>query len=248
MVDVIPLATLQRQLMASLKSNSLEDCTSLLSGEYDKLTRLGVYYNNVKGGKANALSNAYPVCFQILGEACFNAVASEFAEENQSIHHDLNLFGANFFQHLADLVEKHEAFSHFPYLPDLALFEWAYHTAYYAEQKVSTNGSNTSELPACFAHYSVALMTSTFPINVIWQNNRDGEGEQAISVDADHYYFAIYRQQFWPKVVPLCAKEYEFMQACVDGISLEALVDRFGDKVTELVPQFLQNGMLLIEQ
>jgi hypothetical protein len=98
-----------------------------LAGEADAVDRrMAIYRANMVAAADKALSAAYPVIRQVVGDEFFHGLAREYQRGTPSTSGDLTTFGADFdaflaaFEHVQDM----------PYLPDLARLEWAAHAAY----------------------------------------------------------------------------------------------------------------------
>lgn len=244
------LADLQQQLMTCFHSSQLESCEPLLIGNYDKQARLSVYSKNISGGRIKALTGAFPVCYQILGEECFNAIAAEYVNENPSKARDLNVYGESFPLTLERVISQYKEFTELPYLAELARLEWAYHRAYYTDGHwpIMRDGDSLNEQPKIHINQSLTLITSSFPLDKIWQNNREEQGAQIIESDKEHYCFLIYRKRFWPEVHEISSDEYAFIDFCMPGLALESLVESLGEQVAELVPKFHAMEVLILSQ
>jgi uncharacterized protein (UPF0276 family) len=90
--------------------------------------RLAIYRGNLTASWNKALSGAYPVVQQLVGDEFFEALARAYGRAHPSRDADLNLFGADFASFLAGF----EHVAKYPYLPGMARLEWALHRAHYA--------------------------------------------------------------------------------------------------------------------
>ena len=84
---------------------------------------LRIYSNNVSGARIKSLAAAYPACFRILGEVCFNNIAYRFIEHTPSVQPDLNRYGKAFSGFLDEWTQSQASFSDYRYLGDLARVE-----------------------------------------------------------------------------------------------------------------------------
>jgi hypothetical protein len=133
--------------------------------------RLGLYRGNLSATWDKALSNAYPVLRQLVGEEFFTALARAYGMAHPSDNPDLNRFGAQLaqfltgFPHVADL----------PYLPDMARLEWLLHRAHYAPDAPHVDAATLAALTpeqfeaARFAlHPACALFASQWAVAPLW--------------------------------------------------------------------------------
>ena len=116
---------------------------------------LAIYRNNISGALVKTLSAAYPACYRILGESCFNGIARRFIEHKPSKQADLNHYGESFGEFLDSWTANHAAFSDYRYLGDVARLEWHCHTAYYAADAAAFD-FNALAIAGCEAADSTA--------------------------------------------------------------------------------------------
>ena len=95
------------------------------------LTNDSVYSKNIMAVKVNALKATFPVTAELLGESYFNQCANTYISTISMRTQDLNLFGDNFHQIMASLVDEQQELREHDYLPELVLFEWMLHQAHY---------------------------------------------------------------------------------------------------------------------
>jgi hypothetical protein len=136
------------------------------------------YANNVLHNRADALTEAFPTVRQLVGEEFFDAMARAAARVQRSRSGDLNRYGSEFAQFIADFPPA----ASLGYLADVARLDWLCHLAYYAEDAEAFDlgvlASLTPEEQAglCFTlHPSVALLRSPDQgqeTALVWRNPR----------------------------------------------------------------------------
>lgn len=152
----------------------------------DVSARMAVYRGNLLGSWHKALTNAYPVIGQLVGDEFLGALAAEYGATQASADGDLNAFGAGFaafldtFPHVADL----------PYLPDMARLEWLVHRAHYAPDAPPLDATAFAALtPEQFAatrltpHPAAAAFTSRWAVVPLWLAHQAGSGVAFPSID-----------------------------------------------------------------
>lgn len=139
--------------------------------------RMALYRGNMVAAAAKALSAAYPVIRQVVGEEFFHGLAREYQRGTPSASGDLNHFGAGFDAFLA----RFEHVQSMPWLPDLARLEWAAHRAYGAadapEWDPASLGAVAPERqPAIRFEWSpgLALVASPYPVVRVWTIHQPG--------------------------------------------------------------------------
>ena len=139
--------------------------------------RVAIYRTNMVAAADKALSAAYPVIRQVVGDEFFHGLAREYQRGTPSASGDLNEFGATF----AGFLAGFEHTQSLPYLPDLARLEWAAHHAYGAadapDWDATRLGAVESDRQADIRFEwspGLAIVTSEFPIVGIWTIHQPG--------------------------------------------------------------------------
>ena len=86
--------------------------------------RFDVYRNNVIKGLADIIIGIYPLTAKLAGDEFMRGAARRYALQNPPRESDLALYGGGF----ADTLPATD----YPFLPDMARLEWAYHEAEHA--------------------------------------------------------------------------------------------------------------------
>ncbi len=195
-----------------------------LAGDADLVERrMAIYRANMVAAADKALSSAYPVIRQVVGEEFFHGLAREYQRGTPSTSGDLTDFGARFDAFLA-------AFEHtqsLPYLPDLAALEWAVHRAGGAadapDWDAAALGAVEPEQQAAIRFAwspGLAVIESPHPIVRIWTIHQPGyDGE--FSVDWANADTALVARDGFAVVVTECdAADATFIRASLAGTPL----------------------------
>ncbi|MEO5686523.1 MAG: DNA-binding domain-containing protein [Burkholderiaceae bacterium] len=141
--------------------------------------RLAIYRANMVAAADKALSSAYPVIRQVVGEDFFHGLAREYQRGTPSTSGDLTEFGAMFDHFLAHFEHARSL----PYLPDLARLEWAVHRAYGAadapDWDAAALGTLEPDQQALIRFQwtpGLAVLASGFPVVRIWTIHQPGYG------------------------------------------------------------------------
>jgi Putative DNA-binding domain len=174
----VTLQELQRQFLnamyqaspATVESGLVEQFKTehLLSPEQ----QLAVYQGSVQGNLTEALGEIYPRVKQSVGATFFAALAARYVRAHPSCSHSLDNYGASF----AEYCSSFSALENLPYCSDLARVDWAWHTAFHAQDAptlqsdvlLALSEAQLSEKVMCL-HPSVRVVESEFPIYQIWQ-------------------------------------------------------------------------------
>lgn len=160
--------------------------------------QLDIYRHHYVLTLTEALRVTFPVILQLVGEACFRAMAARFIERHPPVAPVLFEYGDRF----ADFVDdRSELSGGLPYLADVARLEWAINLAYSADdaetiglaELVALSGDSSSGA-LLGLHPSVQLVGSPYPIDLIWRANQPGADPAAtVNLDRGGARIVVYR-------------------------------------------------------
>lgn len=211
------LADLQTAFAAAVLGQS-DDIARLVRGNGLAPTqRVQVYRNAVRVRLKDALADIYPVLRRLVGDACFDDVASEFLRRYPPRVGYLHPFGAR----MAELCAQSPVLAGLPYLPDVARLEWAWQQAFHAAAAPGLPAQAFADVPVEQQHAirlhlqaSASLLGSAYPIGRIFEVNRpDYPGDDAVSLDRGGESLLVIRRGFDVRVEPLPAGEYALLAA-----------------------------------
>lgn len=185
--------------------------------------RFAVYRNNVYKSLIDVLASRYPVSVRIVGEEFFRAVARLFVEESPPASAVLLRYGGAF----ADFVAAFPPAASVPYLADVMRLEWAWHTAYHAQDAeplqpaaLAASCEAGAEHAILELHPSLQVVRSGYPVITIWElAARESEKEPA-KLPEDPEDALIARPALDVEVRRLPPGGAVFIQALADGAKL----------------------------
>jgi hypothetical protein len=132
----------------SLKLANIENAfDALMQGDASKLREqikdvpigtaqgANVYRQTSLSALVNALSETFSTCRHILGDDYFNQCATSYCQLYPMVHHDLNLYGADFTAYMLELTETRPELAELKFLTDLSRLEWALNEAFFAKKR-----------------------------------------------------------------------------------------------------------------
>jgi len=144
-------------------------------------SRVDVYRNNVHASLIDGLERAFPVVWQLVGQAFFRAMARDYLRDHMPRRGTLIGFGAE----MPGFLDGFPPVSSLPYLGDVARFELAWLRTYHAEDAPIVTADDLSDISQeelsdlqFDLHPSVEFFQSSFPILSIWEAHQPG-GEPA---------------------------------------------------------------------
>jgi hypothetical protein len=186
------LRDVQRDFAASLIAGDTHAAMHLQSGKLTASRRVEIYRHNVMTNLRNALRDIFPVINKIVGDAFFLHAADLFIRDTPSRSGDLNQFGREW----PDFLAQYPHASELPYLPDVARLEWHWHEAFHAVEADALDLARLADIPAdehgslrFQLHPSVRLISSVYPILRVWEVNQpEFEGDMTVDWNAvgDH--------------------------------------------------------------
>jgi hypothetical protein len=248
----VSLASTQRAFAAAL-SDSAQVARAAALIDLDSasaMRRLAVYRGNGVAASIKALSSAYPVVGQIVGDEFFAGLAREYARANPSTSGDLTGFGHN----LGPFLEVFAPAVTLPYLADVARLEWAVHSALCAADAARLDPAELAGVaPALQGDLRFEVLPGTrvlrsiHPIALIWAIHQ-ADFADPFSVDLTQgECVLVSRDGFTVSVRALGAGEYALYESLIDGATLSDALDRAlaaqaDCAAAELIVGLLQSG------
>lgn len=211
----------------------------------------GVYRGSSRGGRQQALDGVFPVCRQLLGDACFDGLAREFVRRHPSRQPDLNRFGQEFPGFISTVIREQPAFSGLPWLPDISFLEWLQHSLYYRANDPPSNlallsGANSANI-RLFPSRQLAWMHSVWPVHRIWQAHQHTEQPGGIEVETGDWFIVVERIDFQAHLGTTDSELWYLLEACQGGVSIEGLAADPNAEVARL-GELLLRGWIIVSQ
>ncbi|MDE1147046.1 MAG: DNA-binding domain-containing protein [Azospirillaceae bacterium] len=146
------------------------------------LPNAGLHHDNTLGGLAAALALSFPVVSRLVGEDCFAGLARAFIRRHPPCEAPLLRYGREFPAFLA--ARPVAALP--PYLSDIARLEAAWNHAFHAPEADALEPAalaalgEEAERAILRLHPSHRFVVSDWPVDLIWQNNLDIPGRDAV--------------------------------------------------------------------
>lgn len=212
---------------------------------YSLDTAIEVYRNNYRGNLHDALTGAYPVIKQLVGDEFFRMMAMKFIAQHPSHSANLHAYGAE----LADFLTHFEPAQSLVYLADVATLEWACHVAYFAENEKLFDFERLAQTPAeqhpylmLSVHPACRIVRSRYPINAIWQAHQPGASNDFhIDLDSGGCIALVSRKHDEVQVTELSEAEADWLQR----IQAQQALGRATIATLEHYPDFDLQAVLL---
>ena len=212
-----------------------------------------IYRQGVLAKLVEALTEIYPVCRKLVGEAFFHTMARTFVHQTPSLSPDLGEYGHDF----GTFIEGFEPADALPYLGDVARMEWAWHRVYHAESSTPLDSNSLARVPAerqgeirFHLAAATALLESIYPIHRIWQANQpEYEDDGCVDLDEGGVRLLIWRRGYDMCMDPLDESSWTVLKSFQDGRDFAAACEILKDQVTNgdmasVLPALVQRGWI----
>jgi hypothetical protein len=229
------LQELQNDFVKSLyHKDDLKILPEIKNSVIAKEELLNIYRNNLHENLKNTLKITYPKIYQLTKEKKFATFCQEFIKKNRSISGNLDDYGGNFCDFLA---QQNELF-----LSDLAKLEWLGQKSYLAKNVDFLDIKALQELPpeklfdvkfeinpSCF------LLNSSYNLLGRKKQNKPPKRQK---------YFVIYRLSFEVIFEQITKEEFVFLNGAKEGLALFKIYEKHNINVQKYLQKYLANGVL----
>jgi hypothetical protein len=192
--------------------------------ELQPTARLAIYRNNTFTNLRQALRTDYPVVERLVGAEFFAFAADTFIEKVPSTSGDINDYGADFANFLANFSPA----AGLPYLADVAWLERAWTEVFLAAEAVSCDFSRLAQIPpdgfstlSFTLHPATRLLASAYPVQRIWRVNQpDFSGDDNVEIDGREDRLLLRRRHDAVEIVSLTPGEYTWLNTLKNGSML----------------------------
>ena len=210
---------------------------------------LGVYRASVGQVLEDALGEIFPVCAELVGEACFRSVAALYLRAVPSRHADLARVGDAW----PDFAEGQAILSGVPYLADVGRLELGLHQAHAAPwpdpvDDPAALGEAMARDPDVWRLLlapSASLFASEYPVLTLWEAHQDRRVDRGWTLDpaapgervivcrqGSEIYADLVEPGLWPILASIAAGEAVARQlALAEGLRGTAEAVNPGDRV-----------------
>lgn len=236
---MLTLRELQQNFMTGLYGDTQAIVSHLRpNARLTAAERFNCYRTSLRGHLNDALKAVYPVCCRLVGTEYFEALTSRYIQTHPSTSVNIHEYGAKW----ADFLATFPPLQNYPYLPDVARLEWAWHRVFYAADEgpmdiaalthlqTGDQARLKLKLPA-----AAQLLSSDYPIHRIWQVNQpDYPDEPAVDLSEGGVRLLVWRQRYDMRIDPLSEAEW----AWLSGIAANTLFANLCDQLAANHPDW----------
>jgi len=205
---------------------------------------LAIHRNNFRIALSETLGSIFPAVANLVGEACFAAIAGQFVERHPPASPVLSAYGDAF----PNFLDKHPSLSGVPYLGDVGRLEWAWNEAFHAaDERALTPEELRHAALDCWdghglaLHPSVRLVASPYPVSRIWRMARHPDKHQEeIDLGLSPEHLLVVRPHGEVTVTPMDTGTHSMLRALEAGGGFSAAVEA----ALKTSPEFSLEGSL----
>lgn len=219
---------------------------------------LQAYQANGQALAERALTAAYPVVAQMIGEQSFALLARHFWRQQPPQRGDMAQWGSG----LADFLDAAPQLAEEPFLGDVARVEWGLHGASTAQDAQPDPASfsllctGEPEQVTLSLSHGVMVFASAYPVvslvNAHLLNHPSLAEAAALLQSGTAEYALVWRQGFRPSVRTSSAAEHALVLALQAGLTLEKALDAAFEKAASepfdfnaWLAQSVQTGLVI---
>jgi hypothetical protein len=192
------------------------------TADLSKADRLAIYGEGYFLRIVDCLANIFVSVRNIVGEHEFDHhLGRDFLVKHPSVHRCIDNVGKEF----ADFMKKRPETKDFPFLPDLARLEWAYHETFYADEREDFDFASLKDVPVekwaaatVDIDGSVHLLTAAYPIEPVWRDDGRWARRRLKAIKAKKSHILIFRRpDAQVRVAPIEPAAHLLLTMLADG-------------------------------
>lgn len=253
------MASFHEQFEAYLKGED-DSVTELVINDSkgDATTRMNIYRDAYSLRLIDILYSDFPVIYEILGTDSFIDLAKDYIRKYPSTSFTVRYFG----QHLAKYLQEEVPYADYPYLSQIADFEWAKGTVFDAPDTAIFTLEDLAKIPAetwetATFTFVPAMTRLIYDYNVpqIWKAiDRGGQDSEPVALN-DPMPWVMWRKDLDPNWYSMTTEEDWFFIQARHGKNFTELCegltqwiddeDKIAAKAAEIVSRWIDEKMLV---
>ncbi len=204
---------------------------------------IDVYRGGYYARLTEALGAAYEAVWRVLGDEGFFDLCRGFIKSTRSRSYNLSDYGEGF----AAFLEEHEYAAEFPFLPELAEFEWILNGLFHAYEH-SHVGREELEVVSqaddarLVVGSAVVLLETRYSISKIWELRKSDDKRCRLPSWNEPEHLLVYKLEGQMFVKPLSPANFEIVYRLQQGDSLQTAIACVGQQF----PDLDENGIGLL--
>lgn len=219
-------------------------------GSASVLTALDIYRNNTRQCLMSVLQQTFPVCVQLLGEACFRQLAALHVGRYPSLNSDVDTYGEHFANTLSELLADTEHLACVPYLADLASVEYLLYRSYFAANRRRFDFQAFAKVPPSQQPHirfvlapDIAWHRAQWPLAELWRMHQPGAVIDHLELQLQQECLVIAREGYRPCLITVCDAEFDLLNLIASGVEIEPMLTHL-NRAEDMLNTFLKNGWI----
>jgi len=239
------LPELQKQFLDGLLRENTLIFEQLDSSIRDAQQQLNIYRYSYQGGLLKAMQDIYPVTVRLLGSEFFDAMCMQYIKQTPCQSFDINQYSESF----SEFADQFSPLRELVYIPDVIRLEWAWHRAYQSPDFTGQDFTpllsfDSTQLESISLNLipSITLLSSSYPVDLIWIANQDNQGNNKnVELENKLRYLIIWRNGLDSHVDVLKPDLFAFLLSIQNNLSIAAIMKNIPD-VEQHIMFCLQHG------
>lgn len=240
-----------------LKNPSDIQAAIVTSNKVPAAKRLAIYGEAYRLRLLEALATNYPILKHHLGDDAFQKIGENYIHSHPSCYRSIRWFGDKFAEYLAG--DKN---NHYPYLAELAQFEWHMALAFDAADTRLIRIEDMATLPPeswptmqFLTHPSLHRLNFFWNVVSLWQAlaNEEPFTEKELVMNSNPLPWVVWRNEYTIRFYSLAEDEAWALDALIQGLSFGELCaglcewveeQEVGMRAASLLKGWIQSGLL----
>jgi len=251
------LISLQNQFQSYLMNGHSEFQKSVVStAKVPAEKRLAIYANAYRARLMDALASNYPILYQYLGTTSFEKMANNYLSQYPSHFRSIRWFG----DQLPDFLNHHDQYKTFPYLSELAQFEWLQTLVFDSADSPTIKMEEIAAIPPeswadmrLHVHPTLHRLHLSWNVVQIWQSISDNQSPDEPIKNVSSSYWILWRRDLINRFCLLSEdeawainalfREATFGELC-EGLCQWVEEDIAGQHAASFLKKWIQSGIL----
>jgi hypothetical protein len=218
--------------------------------------RLGIYREAYQARLLEALGNNYPCLKTYLGDEPFQKIGFDYLATHSSTFRSIRWFGDEFALYLS----QHNSVSYYPFLAELAEFEWKMTLTFDAKDSHLFTMEEMAIVPhdawndmVIIAHPSLQRMNFNWTVTTLWQNITNKESLESPMKQSAPTPWVLWRRDYTNRFYAMSVDEAWAIDQVLSGATFGKLCEGLcsfiaeqdvGMRAASLLKSWIQSGLL----
>ena len=204
---------------------------------------MAIYGDGYRYSLYNSLADQYESVWWTLGDQDFSNIVLDYISAQPSKNYNLNVYGEDFSQ----FISSHSYTQRFPFLSELAKFEYTYNQLHNLAWKPPTLPIKPEAFHEnCKFKFIEASQLKSFSWDLMdhWEKRQSATStEQNFILENKTSYYWFYRIEFKKYIIKLNPFEFRVIQALHNGFNLQSALESQPEFPEQIEPQTIHNLM-----